>query len=71
MNQRTSHAIVQIYDISGKLISTLVNEEQPQGWYYTIWNGTNQHGEQAPAGLYFSRIVAGNDVKTNKLMLLK
>jgi len=66
-----SYVTIEIYDITGKLISTLFNEEQPQGWYTLIWNGTNQHGTQVPAGLYLSRIIAGNDVRTNKLMLLK
>ncbi len=62
---------IAIYDITGQLIATLLNEEQSPGWYSVIWNGTNQQGEQVPAGLYFSRIKSGNDVKTVKLMLLK
>lgn len=62
---------VQIYDITGKLITTLFNGEQTPGWHSVVWNGTNQHSEQAPAGLYFSRITSGNEVKTTKLMLLR
>ena len=66
-----SKVTVAIYDIAGNLISTLVNTEQIQGWHSVIWNGTNQQGEQAPAGIYISRITSGNEVKTTKLMLLK
>ncbi|MFC1760324.1 FlgD immunoglobulin-like domain containing protein, partial [Candidatus Neomarinimicrobiota bacterium] len=62
---------VDIYDISGKLISTLQDKNQTQGWHSITWNGTNQHGKQVPAGLYLSRITSGNEVKTIKLMLLK
>ncbi len=62
---------IAIYDITGKLITILFNGEQSPGWHSILWNGTNQHGEQVPAGLYFSRIKSGNDVKTAKLMLLK
>lgn len=62
---------VQIYDISGKLITTLVNKEQLPGWHTVIWNGVKQNGEQVSTGLYFSRIVFGNKVKTSKLMLLR
>lgn len=40
---------IVIYDITGKLISTLLNGEQTSGWYSVTWNGTNQHGEQVPA----------------------
>ncbi len=73
-NVETSHALsvqIQIYDIAGQLITTLLNGEQTPGWHSVIWNGTNQHGGQAPAGIYLSKITAGNDVKTTKLMLLK
>ena len=63
--------LIQIYDITGQLITTLQNGYQSQGWHSVEWNGTNNQGTQVPAGLYFSRIVAGNDVKTTKLMLLK
>lgn len=62
---------IQIYDITGQLISTLQDNYQTQGWHSAIWNGTNQHGEQVPAGLYLSRITSDNEVKTTKLMLLK
>jgi len=66
-----SKVTIQIYDITGKLINTLQDEIQTQGWHSVIWNGTNQFGEQSPAGLYLSRITFNNEVKTNKLMLLK
>ena len=62
---------IDIYDITGQLIATLQNENQMQGWHSVIWNGTNQYGEQAPAGIYLSKITSGNEVKTSKLMLLK
>ena len=66
-----SHVTVKIYDISGMLISTLINTEQAQGWHSIIWNGTNQQGTRVPAGLYFNKITSDNEVKTTKLMLLK
>jgi len=69
--ENNSHITVEIYDISGKLVSTLINTEQTQGWHSVVWNGTNQIGEQAPAGQYLSKITSGDEVKTTKLMLLK
>ncbi|MCJ7802382.1 MAG: T9SS type A sorting domain-containing protein, partial [Candidatus Marinimicrobia bacterium] len=68
---KDTRVFIQIYDITGQLISTLQNIEQIQGWHSVTWNGTNQQGKQVPAGLYLSRIVAGSEVKTTKLMLLK
>ena len=66
-----SYVTVDIYDITGQLISTLYKNNQTQGWHSVIWSGTNQYGEQVPAGLYFCRIATGNEFKTTKLMLLK
>jgi len=66
-----SDVSIQIYDISGQLISTLQDNYQTQGWHSIKWNGTNEHGNQVPAGMYLSRITSANEVKTTKLMLLK
>jgi len=66
-----SHVSINIYDLSGKLISTLQSSEQTQGWHSIIWNGTNQQGENVPAGIYLSRIISNNNTKTTKFMLLK
>ncbi len=66
-----SKVTIQIYDITGQLISTLQDNYQTKGWHSVIWNGTNQHSEQVPAGIYLSKITSGNKVKTTKLMLLK
>lgn len=63
--------LIAIHDISGKLITTLVNKEQSSGWYEIQWNGTNQTGKEMPGGVYLSRVTVGNKVKTNKLILLK
>ena len=62
---------VNVYDITGKLITTLVNKEQPAGWHEIQWNGTNQNGKEVPGGVYLSRITIGNEVKTSKLILLR
>ncbi len=70
----TNHALsvrVKIYNINGKLITTLVNKEQSAGWYEIKWNGTNKTGKAVPAGAYLSKVTVGNKVKTNKLTLLR
>lgn len=66
-----NNVIINIYDITGKLINTLQNGYQLQGWHSIIWNGTNQNGEQVPAGIYLSKITSNTSTKTTKLMLLK
>ena len=68
---KESSVNVQIYDINGKLISTLEEAEQHLGWHSVEWNGTDMNNNNVPAGMYLCKVTAGNDIKTIKLMLVK
>ena len=62
---------LQIYDIKGEMIKTLVNDFQNSGNYKVIWNGTNSRGERLTSGVYFYSIKSGNTLSTKKMILLK
>jgi Secretion system C-terminal sorting domain len=55
-----------VYDLLGREIATLVNEEQSAGWKEVEWNGA-----AVSSGIYFYKLTAGNYVGVKKLMLLK
>jgi hypothetical protein len=57
---------ITVYDILGKEVSKLVNEEKLSGSYEVQFNGS-----KLSSGVYFYRLHAGNFFKTKKLMLLK
>ena len=57
---------IKIFDILGRELKTLVNEELSAGNYETKFDGSN-----LSSGIYFYRIIAGEYVKTNKMILLK
>jgi len=61
-----SDVTLDIYNIHGQKISTVVNELQQKGLHNVQWNGS-----KFPSGVYFYRIQAGNEIKNGKLMLLK
>jgi subtilisin family serine protease len=61
-----SKTTLKIYDILGREITTLVNEEKPAGFYKVNWNAAN-----LPSGVYFYRIKAGSYTDTRKMILLK
>jgi photosystem II stability/assembly factor-like uncharacterized protein len=63
-NFRSVHLIV--YDVLGREIATLVNEEKPAGTYEVTWNAADQ-----PSGVYFYQLKAGSFSATKKLLLLK
>ena len=60
-----------IYDILGKEITTLINENKPSGYQSTTWNSRNSLGEAVSAGIYFYQIQTKDFIKTRKLVLLK
>ena len=57
---------LEIYDILGRKISTLVNKIQKAGNHSVVFNGGN-----LASGIYFYRLSAGNFIETKKLVLLK
>lgn len=63
---RGSHIVIRIYDIIGKEISTLVNQELEAGYYEINFNGTN-----LSSGIYFYKIQADDYTQTKKMILLK
>ena len=61
-----SNVILKVYDILGREVLTLVNEEKPAGRYEVSFNASS-----LASGVYFYQIKAGSFVQTKKLMLLK
>ena len=63
--------LVSIYDISGRLINTLLNKKTDAGYYSLRWNGQNFNGEPMPTGIYFVQVESGGDLGIRKIMLIK
>ena len=57
---------LNVYDITGKLITTLINEQLNIGYHSIDWDGTNQS-----SGMYLVRMESGEYVETQKLLLVK
>jgi hypothetical protein len=63
---RTSFITIKVYDVLGKEVETLVNENKPVGNYSVEFNSI-----KSSSGIYFYRMQAGSFVDTKKLILLK
>ena len=68
---KSAQVSLNIYDIRGKLVRTLVNEVKVAGSYSVMWNGVDSRGRNVASGVYFYRIQAGNFQQTRKMVLLK
>jgi GH43 family beta-xylosidase len=61
-----SKVVIQIYDITGSKVITLVNEEMDAGWYQREFNAAG-----LSSGIYLVRLQADNFVNTKKMLMLK
>ena len=63
---------VAIYDILGRNIKTLVNDEKSIGRYQVKWNGKDQDGVPVSSGIYFVNLLTEmGRSQTKKIMLLR
>ncbi len=61
-----SKVTIEIYDILGRKVETLVSGIRPAGWHSVVWNADNQ-----PSGIYFYRLEAGEYAESKNCLLLK
>ncbi len=62
----TGQVKLEIFDIRGRLVDTIVNKQQPAGYYTVVWNADN-----SGSGLYFYRLQSGNHSEVRKCIKLK
>jgi len=60
-----------IYDIAGKKIITLINENQQPGYYNVYWQGQDEKGLEASNGVYFYKISTDHFSAIRKLIIVR
>jgi hypothetical protein len=60
-----------IYDLLGRTIRHLDLNKVKAGRHKFVWHGTNDYGKRVSTGIYFLQITAGQDIQTQKMLLLK
>ncbi|MCK4224588.1 MAG: M6 family metalloprotease domain-containing protein [candidate division Zixibacteria bacterium] len=68
---RDGHIKLEIFNVLGQKIQTLVDQEQKRGAYTITWDGTNEQRTSVSNGIYFYQLSADDFEKTNKMILLK
>ncbi len=69
---RAEHVTLKIYDVLGREVTTLVDENKAAGTYSVQFNSQQTtNNKQLSSGIYFYRITAGSFIAVKKLMLLK
>jgi hypothetical protein len=68
---RRVQVTIEIFNVLGQRVRTLVNESKSAGSYRVEWNGTDNTGSSASSGMYLYRFQAGDVVQTKKMLLIK
>jgi hypothetical protein len=70
-NTETQQTVLTIYNSSGQLIQTLVDQPQNNGEYSVTWDGLNSQGLEVGSGVYFYQLKSGDFTQTHKLLKMK
>ena len=62
---------LEIYNLAGQLVRTLVSDRQEAGSYTVRWDGRDGSGKEVAGGIYFYRIRAGKFSQIKKMVLLR
>ncbi|MFH1219248.1 MAG: S8 family serine peptidase [Candidatus Eisenbacteria bacterium] len=60
-----------VYDVSGRLVKSLVDQALPAGRYNLGWNGRDANGREVASGVYFYNVVAGSFHATKRMVVVK
>lgn len=62
---------LSVYDVRGRKVATLVEEELPAGTHDITWQGRGRNGQALASGLYFARLDAGEHTALRRLTLVR
>jgi hypothetical protein len=67
----SDHVRIDIYDVTGSRIRTLVDEQRPMGRFSANWNGRDDAGRRVASGVYYLRMNTRAEVKNQKVVLVR
>ena len=62
---------LDIYNLKGQLVKTLLNKDMEAGLHSVVWNGKDMNNVAVASGVYFYRISSPSNTKTRKMLLMK
>jgi hypothetical protein len=66
-----ANVALNVYNLLGQQVRTLLDKEMDAGTHSVEWDGTNDAGGKVASGVYFYKLTTGDFVETRKMMLLK
>jgi len=69
--KNSGNVTIEVYNILGQKVKTLVNENKTAGNHTVVWNGSNENNDSVASGVYFYKMRSGKYSKTHKMILMK
>lgn len=66
-----SNVSIAVYNVKGKKVKQLVNEQLTTGQHSIMWNGNDSNNKSVGSGFYFYQLTSGKYTETNKMILIK
>ncbi len=66
-----THVKLEVFNVLGQRITSLVNESQEAGKYEVIWDSKDEEGRKVASGIYFYRLTTDNVTANKRMVLLK
>ena len=61
---------LEVFNVLGQRVATLVDAERPAGFHAAVWDATNAAGQAVAAGVYMYRLTAGGEQHTRRMVLI-
>jgi len=68
---KSGFTTLEIYNVLGQKVKTLVEKELPAGFHTVVWNSEDNNGKETASGVYFYRLFSGDQSAYRKMMLVK
>ena len=69
--QETGDVNLNVYNVKGQLVKTLVDQKKDAGNHSVVWAGKDNNNRKVATGVYFYRIKAGEFTDMKKMLLIK
>jgi len=66
-----SNVSVEVYNVKGQKVRTLLHEKMPQGQHEVVWYGLNEKNKPISSGVYFYKVRTGKQESVKRMILLK
>jgi len=69
--QKASNVVLQVYNVKGQLVNTLLNDYVSAGRHFVNWDGDRANGQKASSGVYLYRLQTSEYSETKRMILVK